>query len=261
MRIKVRNDDVFASTGSRNFDPAGNVVLFIHGSGQSQLGFMLQHRFFANRGFQCITPDMPGHGLSKGAPLKTVEEMADWYIEFMQTMGVNSASLVGHSMGGLIELELASRYPHLISKAAFISTALAIPVDKALLDLASNKQSEAIAAMMDWGHGQTGHIHDHSVPGTSHMQFGSQLMANNAPGALYADLIACNSYTKGAAAAKSIKCPTLTIVCGQDRMTPRKTGLALNAALGGKLVEITHSGHMSPSEQPFDVNKALKEFL
>jgi pimeloyl-ACP methyl ester carboxylesterase len=107
VRIKVRNNDVFASTGGRNFDPVGNVVLFIHGSGQSQLGFMLQHRFFANRGFQCITPDMPGHGLSKGDPLKTIEEMADWYVEFMQTMGVNSASLVGHSMGGLIELAIS----------------------------------------------------------------------------------------------------------------------------------------------------------
>ena len=95
MKINVRNEEVFASTGGRNFDPSGNVVLFIHGSGQSQLGFMLQHRFFANRGFQCVTPDMPGHGLSKGQPLETIEDMANWYVEFMQTAGIKNASLVG----------------------------------------------------------------------------------------------------------------------------------------------------------------------
>ena len=68
-------------------------------------------------------------------------------------------------------------------------------------------------------------------------------------------------YKSGPTAAESIKCPTLTIVCGQDRMTPRKTGLKLNEAIGGELVEITQSGHMSITEQPFEVNKALKAFL
>ena len=103
MRITLHNTEIFASTGGRDFDSTGNVVVFIHGSGQSHLGFMLQHRFFANRGWQCITPDMPGHGLSKGNAIKTVEAMADWYANFMQATGITEATLVGHSMGGLIE--------------------------------------------------------------------------------------------------------------------------------------------------------------
>ena len=261
MKLKVNCEETFASTGGRTFDPSGDVVLFIHGSGQSHLGFMLQHRFFANRGWQCITPDMPGHGLSQGDPLQTIEEMADWYIAFMKAAGISTATLVGHSMGGLIELELASRYPDFVSKAAFISTALSIPVADTLVDLAATKESAAIAAMMDWGHGQTGHVHEHTLPGTSHMLYGSRLMAGNAVGALHSDLKACNLYINGPAAAAKTECHTLTIVCGQDRMTPRKTGLALHAALGGVLVEIPHSGHMSITEQHFDVNKALRAFL
>ncbi|MEQ3754912.1 MAG: alpha/beta hydrolase, partial [Planktomarina sp.] len=150
MKLTLNNVEIFASTGGRDFDPSsGPVVLFVHGSGQSHLGFMLQHRFFANRGFQCITPDMPGHGLSKGEALTTVEAMADWYAQFMQALGIPKAILVGHSMGGLIELELASRYPDLVAKAAFISTALAIPVNDALINLAATNESAAIAAMMD----------------------------------------------------------------------------------------------------------------
>jgi pimeloyl-ACP methyl ester carboxylesterase len=187
--------------------------------------------------------------------------MADWYAEFMQATGITQAILVGHSMGGLIELELASRYPHLVSKAAFISTALTIPVNDALVDLAATKESAAIAAMMDWGHGPSGHIHEHTMPGTSHMLFGSRLMAGNSSGALHAGLAACNAYSNGPTAAAAVTCPTLTIVCGQDRMTPRKTGLALHIALNGALVEIPHSGHMSITEQPFDVNKALRNFF
>ena len=112
--------------------------------------------------------------------------------------------------------------------------------------------------MMDWGHGSSGHIHEHTMPGTSHMFSGKRLMANNTPGALHAGLAACNAYTNGPTAAAAITCPTLTIVGGQDRMTPRKTGLALNRALDGQLVEIPHSGHMSTTEQPFDVTTALR---
>ena len=261
MKVTLHNTEIFASTGGRNFNVKGNVVIFIHGSGQSHLGFMLQHRFFANRGWQCITPDMPGHGLSGGKAIETVELMADWYADFMQAIGITKATLVGHSMGGLIELELASRYPNLVSKAAFISTALTIPVNDALVDLAATKESAAITAMMDWGHGPSGHIHEHTMPGTSHMHYGSRLMASNAPGSLHTGLAACNSYINGPTAAATVTCPTLTVVCGQDRMTPRKTGLALHSALGGELVEIPHSGHMSITEQPFDVNKALRAFF
>lgn len=261
MRLTLRDTSIFASTGGREFDPSGTVILFLHGSGQNHLGYMLQHRFFANRGYQCITPDMPGHGQSEGVALTSVEDMADWYAEFMGAAGINSAILVSHSMGGLVQLELASRYPDLVKSCAFVSTALAIPVNDALINMAKNSEQDAIAAMMDWGHGPSGHIHDHTLPGTSHMLYGSQLMAGNAPGTLHSDLVACNDYKNGPEAAAKVTCPTLTIVCGQDKMTPRKTGLALHAALGGELLEIPHSGHMSITEQPFEVNRALSAFF
>jgi pimeloyl-ACP methyl ester carboxylesterase len=44
-------------------------------------------------------------------------------------------------------------------------------------------------------------------------------------------------------------------------MTPRKTGLALHSALGGEMLEIPHSGHMSITEQPIEINKALQAFF
>ena len=86
-------------------------------------------------------------------------------------------------------------------------------------------------------------------------------MAGNSSGALHAGLAACNAYSNGPTAAAAVTCPTLTIVCGQDRMTPRKTGLALHITLNGAVADVPHSGHMSITEQPFDVNKALRDFF
>ncbi|MEM9350517.1 MAG: alpha/beta hydrolase, partial [Pseudomonadota bacterium] len=255
MRVLVDGTEAFASTGGRAFDASGDVVLFIHGSGQNHLGYMLQHRFLANRGWQAITPDFPGHGQSAGDPLGSIEEMADWLAAFMGAAGIEKAHIAGHSQGGLVALELASRYADKVRSATFISTALGIPVNDYLIGLAKDKEPKAIKAMMDWGHGPTGHVHDHSMPGTSHMLYGGQLMASNAPGALYADLNACNQYTNGPSAAEQITCPTLCILAGQDKMTPIKAGRKLHAALGGELAEIPHSGHMSITEQPWDVTR------
>lgn len=261
MRVILNDVSIFASTGGRDFDPTGEVILFIHGSGQNHLGYMLQHRFFANRGYQCVTPDFPGHGQSGGAPLTSIPEMADWLARFMDAAGITAAHCVGHSQGGLVLLELAKRYADKVRTATFAATSTAIPVNDMLLGMAKDTEPKAIAAMMDWGHGPDGHKHDHTMPGTSHMIYGARLMGSNVPGALYADLSACNAYTDGATAAEAVTCPTLCILSGQDKMTPLKQGRKLHAILGGDLVEIPHSGHMNITEQPFDVNRALRDFL
>lgn len=261
MKIDVKGTETFASTGGRDFNPKGEVILFLHGSGQNHLGYALQHRYFANRGWQAITPDFPGHGLSKGDPLTSIEQMADWVIDFMDAANIPAAHCVGHSQGGLILLELAARYRDRVRTATFTNTATAIPVNEMLVGLAETKEPKAIAAMMDWGHGALGHIHDHTMPGTSHMVLGARLMANNAPGALFHDLSACNAYTTGPEAAANITCPTLTIVSVQDKMTPIKQGRKLHAILKGDYVELSQAGHMAIAEAPFEVNRAIKAFI
>ena len=45
MHLSYNNDDIFVSTGGRAFDASGEVLLFIHGSGQSHLTFLQQGRF------------------------------------------------------------------------------------------------------------------------------------------------------------------------------------------------------------------------
>ncbi|MEO0342161.1 MAG: alpha/beta hydrolase [Pseudomonadota bacterium] len=261
MRLKVRNQEVFASTGGQSFDASKPTLLFIHGSGQSHLGYLLQARFLANRGYAVLNPDMPAHGHSQGAPLTSIPDMADWYVETAQAAGVTQACLIGHSQGGLIALEIARRHPDFVQKIVFIATALAIPVNDMLLGLAENKEPAAIAAMTDWGHGANAHHHDHTMPGMTHLYFGHQLMAANERGALHADLKACADYVDGPKAAATLTVPALAILAHQDKMTPIKAGRALAAATNAQTIEIPHSGHMMPSEVPEDVNAALKTFL
>ncbi len=262
MKLIVRGQETFMSTGGRAFDPKGNVLLFLHGSGQSHLSYMLQGRFFANRGWQVLVPDMPGHGLSKGAALTSIEDMADWMVELLDVLAVSAANVIGHSQGGLVGLELAARFPDRVKSLSQIATALAIPVNDALLGMAKDNEPAAIAAMTDWGHGVDGHRHDHTMPGQDHMNYGKQLMAENAQGALFADLKACANYTGGSAAADMITCPCQCILAEKDKMTPVKFGLKMAAALKvSNPVVVTGAGHMLPSERPIEVNRALRPFF
>ena len=78
MKFKVNNEEVFASTGGRPFDKNKPLIIFVHGSGLTHMTWVLQTRYFAFHGYSVLALDLPGHGLSGGKSLKSIEEMAEW---------------------------------------------------------------------------------------------------------------------------------------------------------------------------------------
>ena len=73
MNIVVDGDNIFVATGGCAFDPKKPTVVFIHGSGLDHRSWALQARWFAFHGFSVFAPDLPGHSLSEGKPLKTID--------------------------------------------------------------------------------------------------------------------------------------------------------------------------------------------
>jgi pimeloyl-ACP methyl ester carboxylesterase len=82
-------------------------VLFIQGVGVHGEGWKPQVDGLA-AGFRCISFDNRGMGRSLPLPAKiTVEEMADDALAILDHLGVTDAHVVGHSLGGLVALQLA----------------------------------------------------------------------------------------------------------------------------------------------------------
>ena len=116
--------------------------------------------------------------------------------------------------------------------------------------------------MISWGHGPMAHMYDNTQPGHSFIGYGQRLMALNDNDALRADLHACNIYTNGPDAAKSITQPALCILAENDRMTPVKFGREMAATLNNaEMTIIAEAGHMLPAEHPTEVNAALRSFF
>ena len=64
MELTVNGKRVYGSTGGRDFEPARNPVVFLHGSGMDRTVWMLQTRYFAWHGRSVLAVDLPGHGKS-----------------------------------------------------------------------------------------------------------------------------------------------------------------------------------------------------
>ena len=175
MKFQVNNNEVYASTGGRPFDKNKPLIIFVHGSGLTHMTWVLQTRYFAFHGYSVLALDMPGHGLSGGESLKSIEDMADWVSDVIDAVGYKEASLVGHSQGCLVTVECTARNPDKIKTLSLMGGAGAIPMNPELLSLAENNDPKAVELMMDWAHGPAGHFGGHPVPGLYHINTGSML--------------------------------------------------------------------------------------
>ncbi len=94
MEWTVQGQRAYAYTGGKPFDPALPCVVFVHGAQNDHSVWGLQTRWFAHHGFSVLAVDLPAHGRSAGAPLATVEAMADWVMALAQAAGVDRPAMV-----------------------------------------------------------------------------------------------------------------------------------------------------------------------
>jgi len=262
MRFDIDGAEVYVSTGGRAHLDGQPWLIFLHGAGASHLVWTQQSRSFAYGGYNVLSVDFPGHNLSKGEPLKDVNAQADWLLKVMDHLKIDKATLVGHSQGGLVCLAIADKAAERIEKLVFVATAAAIPVNEHLIATAETKEHRAKSSMTAWGLGPGAHHFDNTVPGFSHVGNGLRTMDLNVEGALPTDLKACNSFEGGLEIAARIKVPTMCVLAGKDKMTPKKFGMKLAEALpDNRLHMLGKSGHTIPVESPHELNEYLRDFL
>jgi pimeloyl-ACP methyl ester carboxylesterase len=101
---------------------SGPPVVLVHGVTESAATFHeLQHAIAHIATVHAI--DLPGHGYTDIPPeALSLDEMAHWVDAYMQAAGIETAVIVGWSLGGGVALELAIQRPSRVSALVLLGT-------------------------------------------------------------------------------------------------------------------------------------------
>jgi pimeloyl-ACP methyl ester carboxylesterase len=262
MNLQVAGKRAFAYTAAHDLDPAKPTVVFVHGAGLDHSSFGLQSRYFGYHGRNVLALDLPAHGRSEGPPLRSIEEMADWVASVLDALKIPKACVVGHSMGSLVTLEFAARYPEKAERIAFIGVAFPMKVAAPFLEAAKANDYRAFDMHTIWGHAAQAPLAANPNPGM--WMYGDALarLERLAPGVLHAGLKACNDYAAGSDSAAKVKCPALLLIGKRDVMTPPRTAQALAERISGcRIIALDGSGHTLMAEAPDATLDALIAFF
>jgi len=114
----------------------GEPLVLIHGLFGSYENLGMIARQLADT-FQIINVDLRNHGKSAHLPTMTYPEMAVDVLETLDTLGIDSAFILGHSMGGKVAMQItAPRHLTILSALA----------DLPILTLTDRREAEPILA-------------------------------------------------------------------------------------------------------------------
>jgi pimeloyl-ACP methyl ester carboxylesterase len=268
MIVDVHGNAAYAYTGGKPFDPALPTAVFIHGAEHDHSVWALQTRYFAHHGFGVLALDLPGHGRSAGPALRHIAALADWLAALFDATGTARAFIVGHSMGSLVALDFAARYPERTTHLALLATAAPMTVADALLDAARERETEAIRMVNQWSHSTLAAKPSCPAPGFWLHGMNQRLMeriaATSEPRLFHTDFSACNDYADGLERAAQVRCPVRMIVGKHDVMTPPRAIRALADVLRQSQtpfdIVTLDAGHALMAEQPDATLDALYTF-
>lgn len=95
----------------------GRTVVLFHGKNFGGYYWTNVIKALTSRGFRVIVPDQIGFGKSSKAIIHySFHEMARWNKELLDALGITKASILGHSMGGMLATRFALMYPEKTEK-------------------------------------------------------------------------------------------------------------------------------------------------
>jgi esterase len=107
----------------------GQPLVLVHGlfGSADNWGSIAKH--FAQH-FQVISIDLRNHGRSPHSESQTYADMADDLLELCDALSLEQIYLLGHSLGGKVAMQFATRYPERVSKLIVVDIAMRAYADE-----------------------------------------------------------------------------------------------------------------------------------
>jgi pimeloyl-ACP methyl ester carboxylesterase len=211
-----------------------------------------------------VAPDLRGFGRSQSDEPFTIESQADSLRALLAGVGALPCVLAGLSMGGYVALAYAKKYPGdlrgliLVDTKAEADTAEGKQARDKMIDLARKEGSKAVADQM-MPKMLAKDAAEQRPQAASALR---RIMESCPPATIANALAAMRDRPDRSGELSSINVPTLVLVGDGDAITPPDVAESMAQKIpGARLVVIRGAGHMSPMEQPEQVNRAMRGFL
>jgi 3-oxoadipate enol-lactonase len=238
----------------------GESILFIHGLGSSTRDWEYQVPELSRR-YRVITFDLRGHGQSEKPPGPySMPMFAADAVGLLQALGLASVHVVGLSLGGGVAFQLALDAPRMVKTLVILNSGPEM-VLRSFKQRMAIWQRLAIVRMM--GMRKMGEVLSQRLfvkPEQAAMRdtFVNR-WAENDKAAYLAALRALIGWSVTARLGE-ITCPTLVVSADHD-YTPVAFKEAYSARIPqAKVVTIADSRHVTPLDQPQELNRVLLEF-
>lgn len=256
-KLRVNNTGIYYEVTGQ-----GKPLLFIHGLASSCRSWKKQVPFFAQH-YRVITFDIRGHGRSDRPLLEpySIKLFATDAMELMRALGINSAHVVGFSMGGMVGFQLAVDVPEMVSSLVAVNCCPegsmrtfndGIECFRHILFLPFNDMRNKVQN----GTKQAKTASDQQGPPQSliqRMAMNNKLAYANAFGALVKWSVADRLGT--------INCPTLMIASDADFIPVSIKAEYASKMPNAQLVVINNARHATPREQADEFNAMLLAFI
>lgn len=219
--------------------------------------------------FNVVSVDLPPFGKSGKSRqfVYSYENLAKTVIQLSEKLGFEKVTLVGHSMGGQIVLNVAHSKPELVDQAVLLCSSGYMKRMRPHLIFSSyipffHLYVKLYLQRSGVKQNLKNVVHDHSMI-DDEMLYGylSPFLEDDIFRAL-TRMIRDREGDLPPAALKRIETPCLLIWGEHDRVVPLHIGKRLNKDLkNSKLVVLKDTGHLVPEERPEDVLQHIKRFM
>lgn len=238
----------------------GPAVVFVHGLGGTTNFYQLPAQALAED-HTAVRFDLSGHGRSPLHGVPTIAGWADDLEALLDELGLESAAVVGHSMGTLIAAHFAATRPRRTTRLALIGPVREQPAaaKQATRDRARTVREGGMRAVADTIVGAATSEETRRSRPLAAALVRELLLAQPPEGYARAceALAAATTPDFGA-----ITAPALLLAGSDDKVSPPAVSEEIAGALGGARVTVLDGvGHWHAVEAPGAVTDALRAFL
>ena len=235
----------------------------LHGIGGNRHSF---DDFLADlpAGWRAAAWDMPGYGDSAALDEMTFESLASSAVAILDDLGAAQATVLGHSMGGMIAQEVAARHPDRVNALVLFATTPAFGgrdesfKEKFLADrlrpLDEGKTPADIAPQL------VGAMFGDATSQAAKDRAAASMAA--VPAAAYRQALTCIVNFNRIAELAGISCPALVLAAENDALAPPRTMTRMAEKIpAAEYICLSGLGHLANYEDPPAFNQAVSTFL